>query len=579
MDYKIRTCAEELSRRVMVAAGKRKADLVLKNAEFLNVFTGEICKGDIAVQDGKIAAIGSYDGEKEIDLAGKGVCTPGLTDGHIHIESTQLTPEEFASACMPCGTSVVIADPHEIVNVCGIDGARYIARAAGRTPLEVKLMLPSCVPATAFETSGATLDAEETAKAMESSLFYGLGEMMSYPAIVNGDTEVLSKVASAVVCGKPADGHSPSLTGKDLAAYICTGIKTDHECATAEEAAERVAMGMYVLLREGSASHELKKLAPAVNGRNYRRFLICTDDRHADDLLSEGHINNALRVAVKSGIPAEQAVTMATLNAAECYGLTGKGAIAPGYDADIAVFDNLTDFNCKLAIKRGKVVAVEGKPLFKAVKRLDKCVKDTVHLGEMTADRFVINLKGTRARVMRIEEGSLVTKSEVCEVGSCGGDVDIKGTDVLKVAVVERHRGSGNVGLGLIKGYGLKGGAIAISVGHDSHNITVIGDDNGAMAKAVNELKRIGGGMALVSGESVYSHPLEVAGLMSSAPASKHVAALHDLSQKAHAMGVKEYYDPFMTLSFLSLAVIPELRVTDRGLFDVTAFNFADINA
>ncbi|MCD8308625.1 MAG: adenine deaminase [Clostridia bacterium] len=579
MDNKVKDCADSAAKLVMAAKGEIKADLVIKNAKYLNVFTGEVNGGDIAICGGKIAGIGSYSGIEEIDVGGSGIFTAGLCDGHMHIESTQLTPEEFAVCCMPHGTSVVIADPHEIVNVCGIDGARYMARAAARTPLEVKLMLPSCVPATPFETSGAVIGADEIAKEIKDPLFYGLGEMMNYPGVVNCDSSTLQKIAASACCGKVVDGHSPSLAGKELAAYISTGIKTDHECATWQEAAERVSMGMYVHLRHGSASHELAKLAPAVNGYNYRRFLLCTDDRHADDLITEGHINNALRVAVKCGIPAAQAVAMATLNAAECYNLKGKGAIAPGYDADLALFDNLTDFNCKLAIKGGKVVAKDGKALFKPVKMFDKCVKDTVHMREVTPDNFIIKLNGTHARVMGIEGGSLVTKNTVCEVASCGGDVDIKGTDILKVAVVERHHATGNIGLGLIKGYGLKGGAIAISVGHDSHNITAIGDDNVALARAVNELKRIGGGMALVNGDKIYSHPLEVAGLMSGASAKEHVAASHELAEKAYAMGVDRQFDAFITLSFLSLAVIPELRVTDRGLFDVNKFAFTDINA
>ncbi len=568
----------DMKRAVCVAAGREKADVVIKDARYLDVFSAEVRRGDIAVCGGKIAGIGEYEGEREYSFGG-GVVVPGLIDAHVHVESTQLSPENFAALVLPRGTTLAVADPHEIVNVCGIAGARYIARAAARTPLQVKLMLPSCVPATPFETSGAELTAADTEKLLRGGGFFGLGEMMNYPAVAAGDEEALGKLLAARLAGKPADGHAPSVCGKALNAYVVSGARTDHECATAEEAAEKVARGMYVLLREGSASHDLAGLAPAVNGRNFRRFALCTDDRHADGLKEEGHMDHVLRTAVKCGIPGAVAAVMCTLNAAECYGLSGKGAVAPGYDADFAVFSDLENFECRATFVGGRLVAENGAPLFSARGRLPAAVKNTVHVKPLCADDFRIKLKDGRARVIGLRRDALVTQSLVERVPCRDGDVVLRGTDLLRLAVAERHFASGNVGLGLVKGYGLKDGAAATTVAHDSHNMIIIGDDGQAMARAAEELVRIGGGMALVHGGNVTSVPLDIAGLMSSAKAEVHIARLKKLYAAARAAGVKEGVDPFMTLSFLALAVIPELRLTDRGLFDVGSFAFTDVNA
>lgn len=569
---------DEMKRAADIAAGRIKADVVLKNARYLDVFNARLCEGDIALCGGLIAGIGSYEGEKEYDFSGK-VVLPGLIDSHMHIESTQLSPEEFASLAVPRGTTLVIADPHEIVNVCGLAGADYMSRAAARTPLDVRLMLPSCVPATPFETSGAVIDSKEIAKAFRGKRFFGLGEMMNYPAVAAGDEEVLAKIYAAHSTGRITDGHAPEMSGKALNSYIVSGVRTDHECATAAEAEEKVSRGMYVLLREGSASHDLKNLLPAVNERNFRRFALCTDDRHADGLAAEGHIDHVLRMAVKYGLKGELAAVMCTLNAAECYGLKGKGAIAPGYDADLAVFDDVQNFNCVAVFKDGRLVAENGKPLFSGRLRLPAAVKNTVKVAPVSADTFTIKLNGTRARVIGLQEGTLVTKNLVEEVTSRNGDVVLEGTDLLRLAVVERHFASGRAGLGLVKGYGLKNGAAATTVSHDSHNIIVVGDDKQAMADAVEELKRIGGGMTLVHGGKIMSVPLDIAGLMSSAPAEKHVRLSAELYKAAYEAGVNRGIEAFMTLSFLALAVIPELRLTDRGLFDVNAFGFTPIDA
>lgn len=566
-----------LAKRIAAALGQERAELVLKNGSYVNVFTGEMEKGDIAIADGKIVGIGTYSGEKEIDIGGR-IAAPGLIDAHVHIESSQLSPEEFARLILPHGTTEIIADPHEIANVCGMAGVRYIAEAAKNTPLEVKVMLPSCVPATAFETSGAHLSAADTEKQIREPYLWGLGEFMNAPGVLGRDGEALGKIEAAHACGKIVDGHAPALTGMPLNAYIAAGIRTDHECDTPEEAAEKVAKGMYVHLREGSATRNVAAVCRAVNDKNFRRFLFCTDDRHAADLRA-GHINNALRVAVAAGLDPVRAVTIATLNAAECYRLVGKGAIAPSFDADIAVFDDLKDFRCALTLKGGRVVAEDGHALFGGERYLPDAVKNTVHLGEISPARFVLRLKGERALAMRLTAGSVVTEKRVCRVESRGGDVALEGTDLLKLAVIERHRGTGNVGLGLLEGYGLRGGALALTIAHDSHNLIVLGDRNEDMAAAANELVRIGGGLALSQGGKVQSLPLDIAGLMSSLPAEEYIARSEKLYEQAYAMGVKRGFDAFMSLSFLALLVIPSLRLSDRGLFDVEKFALVGIDA
>lgn len=568
---------EDLKGGIAAAAGRVRAQLVLKNALYLDVFNLQLRRGDIAISGGKIVGVGSYEGEVEEDMTSAGVVTPGLTDAHIHIESTQLSPEQFARLAVSRGTTCVIADPHEIVNVCGLAGADYMRAACARTPLGVKLMLPSCVPSTPFETSGAILTAEDTAQALAGGGFFGLGEMMNYPGVCSGDDQTLKKIAAARGRGMVVDGHAPALSGEDLNAYIYCGARTDHECATAAEVEEKLAKGMYVLLREGSASHDLRNLAPAVNALNFRRFAMCTDDRHADDLFSEGHMDHVLRTAVKCGMEGKMAAAICTLGAAECYRLAGKGAIAPGYDADLAVFADLNDFACRQVYIGGRLVARDGKPLFACSPQVPQSVQNTVNIAEISPHSFAIKLKGTRVRAIQLSPNTLVTGSAVCEVQSENGDVVLEGSGLVKLAVIERHFASGNMALGLLKGYGLRGGAIATTVAHDSHNIIVAGDRNVAMCAAVNELKRIGGGMAVVRGREVRSVPLDIAGLMSSAPAEEHAALSARLYDFARSMGIAAGIEPFMTLSFAALAVIPELRLTDRGLFDVNKFAFVPL--
>jgi adenine deaminase len=570
-----------LEKYINAAAGREKADVVLKNATYVNVFNGKIEKGDIAIVDDRVVGVGDYEGKQEIDVKGLTV-VPGYIDAHVHIESSQLSPEEFASLIVPRGTTTIIADPHEITNVCGMAGAEYIAKASKNVPLDVKVQLPSCVPATPFETSGAILAGKDIEANINNSYVFGLGEFMNFPGVTFADGDVLKKLEAAHNAGKIIDGHAPSLTGKNLNAYLCGGISTDHECVDTKEIEEKIAKGVYVHLRHGSSTRNLVSNSKAVTAANMRRFLMCTDDRHAADLKEKGHIDDALRTAVKGGLDPVWAVTIATLNSAECYNLKYRGAIAPYYFADLVVVDNLQNFNAKLVFKDGKLVAKDGKPLFDTSKRyLPQSVLNTVHINPVKADDFRLTLKGKKANVMTILPNNVVTGCEVLEIKSKDGDVDIAGTDVLKLAVVERHHYTGNIGKGLLKGYGFKGGAMGITIAHDSHNIILLGDDNESMAKAANELSRIGGGMVIVDKKAgkTYSLQLDIGGLMSSRDAESLQKDSKQLIERAYSMGVDRNQEAFMSLAFLSLAVIPNVKLLDTGLFDVNKFAFMDINA
>ena len=569
-----------LEKYISAAAGREKAELVLKNAAYLDVFCGVIRKGDIAVVGGKIVGIGSYEGEKELDVSHLTVL-PGYIDGHVHIESSQLSPEEFASLIVPRGTTTIIADPHEITNVCGKAGCEYIAKASENVPLDVKIQLPSCVPATPFETSGAVLNGKDTEAILKEGYIYGLGEFMNYPGVINCDADVIKKLEAAHAHGKIIDGHAPAVYGETLNAYLCGGISTDHECVYKEEIDEKISKGMYVHIRHGSSTQNLGN-AKCMTSANMRRFILCTDDRHAADLKEKGHLDDALRRLVADGVDPIAAVTCATLNCAECYGLKYKGAIAPFWAADLVVVDNLKNFNAKYVFKDGKLVAKDGKPLFDTSKRyLPENVLNTVHVKTLKPEDFTLTLKGKKAKAMTIEPGGVVTGCEIVEVQSANGDVDVKGTDILKMAVVERHKMTGNIGKGLFKGYGFKGVAMGITIAHDSHNIILLGDDNAALATAANKLKEIGGGMVLVNSATgeVDSVTLDIGGLMSSRDAEGLQRDSKALIEKAYSMGVKRELEAFMSLAFLSLAVIPKLKLLDTGLFDVEKFSFTDINA
>ena len=570
-----------LKQYIDAAAGRTKADIVLKNASYVNVYTGRTDKGDIAIVGDRIVGVGKYEGIKEYDVEGLTVL-PGYIDGHVHIESSQLSPEEFASLIVPRGTTTIIADPHEITNVCGMDGVDYIVKASKNIPLDVKVQLPSCVPATPFETSGAILSGKDIEEHICDDGVFGLGEFMNYPGVIDADPDVIRKLEAAHRAGKIIDGHAPAISGNALNAYLCGGISTDHECVSVEEIDEKISKGMYVHLRHGSSTRNLVSNCKAVNAANMRRFILCTDDRHAADLKEKGHIDDALRKAVAGGLDPIWAVTIATLNGAECYSLKDKGAIAPMKVADLVVVDNLKDFNAKYVFKDGKLVAEDGRPLFDTTKRyLPQSVLNTVHVGELKADDFRLKLKGRKARVMTILPGNVVTGCEIMDINSKDGDVDIVGTDVLKMAVVERHKHTGNIGKGLLKGYGFKGGAMGITISHDSHNIILLGDDNESMAKAANELARIGGGMVIADkkADKVYSLTLDIGGLMSSRDAESLQRDSKALIERAYSMGVDREQEAFMSLAFLSLAVIPQLKLLDTGLFDVTKFAFTTVDA
>ena len=566
------------------AMKREQCDLVIKGARILNVFTGDVEEAEIAVKGGAIAALGKgYEGKEVYDGSGL-IVLPGLMDAHIHVESSLLSPEAFARLAVAHGTTGIVADPHELVNVCGIAGAEYVKEAFSRIrkegvePLDVFLQLPSCVPATPFETSGAVLNGTETAHEIKRPLFHGLGEMMNYPGVLSADEDTLKKIEAAHEAGKVVDGHAPDVRGDALNAYLAAGIATDHECGSPEECAEKVARGMYVQLRNSSSAHNLEVNCAAVTPFNFRRFLACSDDKNAYDLANKGHMDDALRRLVARGVPAAEAVCMATLNIAECYHMQGKGAVAPSYDADLVLVDNLTEFNVKAVFKRGVLVAEHGKPLFEEGERyLPDAVKSTVRIRPVTADDFKINIPSGKALAMTILPHTLVTEGEVVSVQTKDGDAVLENTDLLKLAVVERHFATGNIGKALLKGYGFRGGALAVSMAHDSHNLVVLGDDNAAMARAVKLLEEIGGGMALVTKDGEDCFPLDIAGLMSSAPCEEVVARTGEISARARKMGVKDCYEPVMTLVFLSLLVIPKLKLSDKGLFDVEKFRFTSL--
>ncbi len=547
---------------IIDAAMKReKCDLVIRGAKIFNVFTGETEEGEIAVKKGKIVGIGSGYEADDVYNANGAYALPSFIDAHIHVESSMLSPEEFSFLSVAHGTGVIIADPHEIVNVCGIAGAEYMKEAfshilyRGVNPLEVCLQLPSCVPASPFETSGAVINGKETEREIGRDLFYGLGEFMNYPAVVGADGEALQKIEAARTQNKIIDGHAPALTGDSLNAYAAVGIKTDHECVNADDCREKLKKGLYVQLRNGSSAHNIEENAKAINAVNYRRFILCSDDRNAYDLKNYGEIDDALRRLVKTGVPAPWAIACATLNTAECYGLKSKGAIAPSYDADITLVEDLKDFRVLGTFKRGVLVAEGNKALFHAERYSCKEVKSTVKIKAVMADDFKLDLSG-KVRVMRVKPNGIMTEEEVLSASSQNGDV-ILPKGVCKLAVIERHFASGNTGKCLLSGYGLKGGALGISVAHDSHNLVVVGDDNGAMARVSALLEEAGGGMAVTSGKFEKVFPLDIAGLMSGEPYDKVIRETEEITAQARCMGVKDGIEPFMSLVFLSLAVIP----------------------
>lgn len=570
---------EELKKLILTASGARKADTVIKNCKVVNVFSGKIIEGDIALCGDQIAGVGEYEGEVEIDAEGR-YAAPGFIDSHIHIESSYLSPEELGMLLVPHGGTTIIADPHEIVNVLGIPGLDYMMKAAENTKLDIKYMLPSCVPATPFEHAGAVIDAEDMEDPILRDNILGLGEFMNFPGVVNADDATLDKLMVAKDAGKLIDGHSPGITGKALNAYCAARIRADHECDTIQDFEERLDNGMYVMLRQGSACKNLKSLLPAVTPENSRRVIFCSDDRQPKTILEEGHLDNHLRLCVEEGLDPVTAIRMATLNAAECFGLDDRGAIAPGYRADIVLLDDLKDFKADKVWVAGELTADQGKYLPEVIKEDITPVMSSVHLKDFSAEKFKMNLKGNRVHTIEIQPGGVVTKKSVDEIQVKDGEfVFDPGQDIVKVAVVERHQLTGNVACGFLKGYGIKEGAVALSVAHDSHNIIVVGVSDEEMAFAVEALKEQSGGVVLVKdGKVIESMPMPIAGLMSDQSAEWVDAKLTALHEKAYeVLGVNDDVEPVMTLCFMSLAVIPELKLTDEGLFDVTKFAFIDV--
>ena len=549
-------------RIIAVAAGREKADLVLKNAKYLNVFSNEFLCGDIAVANGLIAGVGKYDGKTEIDVSGK-LVLPGFIDAHIHLESSMVTPAEFAKAVVAHGTTTVITDPHEITNVMGIDGVEYMIQASQNLPIDVHFMMPSCVPATEIDESGAELDCNDIDLYLDNKKVLGLAEMMNYVGVINGDKNVLSKIVTSQAHHKKIDGHAPELSGNDLNAYIAAGVYSDHECSTFENALEKLRKGQFIMIREGTAAHNLKALMPLLTQQYYSRCMFATDDKHPSDLLYGGHIDYIVKQALKNGADPIVALKTATHHAARYFLLNNKGAIASGYLADIVVVDNLEDFNVETVFKRGKLVFDGEVKDFSAPtvdeKLAEKCF-DTFHLDSVTPSSFKVDGK---LGLIGLVGGELLTRN----LGTAD-KVDVE-NDILKIACIERHKGTNHIGVGYVKGYSLKSGAVATSVAHDSHNIITVGCNDDDIAVAVNAIKDSKGGIAVVENGKIKALlELPIAGLMSDEPLTTVNEKLENAKLSAYELGADKSIDPFMTLSFLSLPVIPSLRITTKGVFD-----------
>lgn len=549
-------------RIIAVAAGREKADLVLKNAKYLNVFSNEFLCGDIAVANGLIAGVGKYDGKTEIDVSGK-LVLPGFIDAHIHLESSMVTPAEFAKAVVAHGTTTVITDPHEITNVMGIDGVEYMIQASQNLPIDIHFMMPSCVPATEIDESGAELDCKDIDLYLDNKKVLGLAEMMNYVGVINGDKNVLSKIVTSQAHHKKIDGHAPELSGNDLNAYIAAGVYSDHECSTFENALEKLRKGQFIMIREGTAAHNLKALMPLLTQQYYSRCMFATDDKHPSDLLHGGHIDYIVKQALKNGADPIVALKTATHHAARYFLLNNKGAIASGYLADIVVVDNLEDFNVETVFKCGKLVFDGEVKDFSAPtvdeKLAEKCF-DTFHLDSVTPSSFKVDGK---LGLIGLVGGELLTRN----LGTAD-KIDVE-NDILKIACIERHKGTNHIGVGYVKGYSLKSGAVATSVAHDSHNIITVGCNDDDIAVAVNAIRDSKGGIAVVENGKIKALlELPIAGLMSDEPLTTVNEKLENAKSSAYELGADKSIDPFMTLSFLSLPVIPSLRITTKGVFD-----------
>ncbi|WP_019412769.1 adenine deaminase [Paenisporosarcina sp. TG20] len=577
---------EKLKKRIAVSQKKQPADFILRNAYVADVFSLTWTNADVVITDGMIVAIdstNSFEAIDEVDALGRYV-VPGLIDGHIHIESSMLTPSAFGDVLLPHGVTTVVTDPHEIANVAGVEGIQFMLRDAEKSPMDIYVMLPSSVPSTSFENAGAKLEASDLQPLLSHPRVLGLAEVMDYPSVLTGDDGMLAKLAMTQEANLRIDGHGAGLQSEEIRGYRAAGIQTDHECVTADEARDRIAQGMYVLIREGSAAKNLKDLLPAVTPHNARRFLFCTDDKHLDELVSEGSIDHAIRLAIAEGMEPLQAIQLATLNAAECYGLSNKGALAAGFQADFIILDNLEFFDVSSVWKDGVKVAEQGV-MGNAPTAQEVCsvrISQSVHLPSLRLEDLAIPfLEGEKANIIEIIPNQLVTNKLVEHVDVKNGlfAPNIE-RDQLKLAVIERHHQKHTIGLGIVKGFGLPSGAVATTIAHDSHNAIVLGTNDSDMIIAIQALQDMQGGLVVVNkGQILASVALPVAGLMTQTPLDVAIQSLSKLHEALHTIHPTNNFHLFLTLSFLSLPVIPSLKLTDTGLFDVTAFEHISIVA
>ena len=576
MDRKL---TEEL---IDAAAGKRQCDIVIRNAKVVDVCNKEIFNADVYILSGMIVGFdGNRSAKEEYDAKGR-YLLPGLIDAHCHIESSHLSPSEFSDAVIPCGTTTVIADPHEICNVTGLDGMAYMLKASENIPLSVFLMFPSCVPATPFEHAGAVLNAPEVEKYIDNPRVLGLGEMMNYPGVASRDEMVMDKLESAYRRNKNIDGHAPSITGPALDGYAAAGITTDHECETPEELHDKIRKGMYVMLREGTACRNVLQLLPGVNERNSSRLLFCTDDRQPQSIVRDGHVNYGVSLAIRNGLDPITAISIATLNASICYHLDDRGMIAPGKRADFILTSSIDKgIVPEEVFIQGKKAAENGRILAKAPHTEPIGVSGRMDVKDFSRKKLSLRPGSDHVRIIDIIPGGVVTgKGEGWIKRDENGEwIHESDKDILKLAVIERHHGTGNVATALIRGYGMKHGSVAVSIAHDSHNIIVIGDNDEDMVRAVEKLIALGGGITMYKdGKELGTHRLEIAGLMTDLPleeVTKCLDEMHEIAERE--LEVNKSIDPFMTLCFMALPVIPSLKLTDCGLFDVDKFSFTDI--
>lgn len=561
---------------IHVANGRQKADLVLKNANIINVFTESIETGDVAVVDGMIAGIGIYEGVVEKDMTGKYLC-PGFIDGHIHLESSMVAPTEFEKAVLPHGTTAVITDPHEIANVAGCEGIEFMLKYTQDMTMDVFFVVPSCVPSTGLDEAGACLEAADIEPFYENDRVIGLAEMMNSFGVNQADPAILDKINVTREHQKIIDGHAPLLSGQELNGYVAAGIRSDHECSNAEEAKEKFARGQWIMVREGTAAHNLEALLPLFEAPYAQRIMLVTDDKHPCDLLRDGHIDAIVRKAVQRGVDPITAIKAGTYNAASYFGLVNNGAIAPGYCADIAVLDNLTDLNVLEVYKNGVLAAEGGKSLVQSsVPEMGQQIKDRVyhsfHVDPVNVSQLVMEKKGEHIRVIDLNDHELLTTERIADWTcreDCAGGVDPE-ADIVKIVALERHKNTGHIGKGFLGRYGLKKGAVATSVGHDSHNLVIAGTNDEDIACAANRVIENEGGLAIaLNGEIVADLPLQIAGLMSTLPLEEVDQRLEAMKAILREWGISEEIDPFMTLSFVSLPVIPSLRLNTYGVIDV----------